>query len=189
MKKNIQLVLAIGVIVLVFAGGAYYYSKQGASTENGNGGAQNEDFQRLGQYSFGLDVCNEMTKEMVTEAIGKSVISSTDYSNSSGTGCQYHTEKNNGGTVSVNVGFGEAAKSKTASEYLDRKVGTESSIGLENFTVYSDKAPGEIMDIYLVIDPAQKYVRVSKHSATVVDNATLIKLAQKTEEKIRSYKE
>jgi hypothetical protein len=189
MDKKILLSLLIGGTVIILGGGALFYS-QNMANKNGtnNGTTTSDDFQKMGQYSFGVKVCDEMTKQAIADAIGKQVLTVTDYSNSTGTGCQYHTEPNNAGTVSVNVAFGEANKSKTASEYLGRKVGTESSIGLENFTVYSSSAPTEIMDIYLIMDPMQKYVRVSKHSAAVVDNATLIILAKRTEEKIRSYK-
>jgi hypothetical protein len=191
MNKNLVLALTIGGAVIILGGGALFYN-QNIKNKNNDGAQtstnQSDDFQKMGQYSFGLNVCTEMSKETVSEVIGKTVLNTTDYSNSGATGCQYHTEPNNMGTVSINVNYGEAEKSKTASESLGRKVGTEASIGLENFTVYSDAYPSEIMDIYMIIDPMQKYVRVSKHSSDVVNNETLIKLAQETEKKIRSYK-
>ena len=187
---NKLILVLIGGVIVVGVGAAVYFgvinnnsNNNNDSNTNNGGSTTNDDFQKMGQYSFGVDVCNEMTSEEVAKAIGKPIQKTKDYSNSGSTGCEYFVTEN--GFVIIDVGFGDMAKQKQGLELLERTIKTSDSIKLENMLVYSEKG---LIDIYMNVAPGQKYVRVGRSSTTVVDESTLINLAIATEAKIRSFK-
>ncbi|KKP69653.1 hypothetical protein A2X44_03805 [candidate division CPR3 bacterium GWF2_35_18] len=201
MKALLTNKLVIGILAVAVVAGGGFFAYQAISNNSGNNNSGNNnsnnsnnnsntnsngDFIKTGQYSFGLDVCNEFTKEMAGVAIDKTIVKTEDYSNSMSVGCNYYTDKVD--FVVVDVGYGQAEKQKKGLEILDRTIVSEPSIGLENFISISDKAPGEYLDIYMVVDPEIKFVRIGRSSAKLVSNELLVKLAKSVEEKIRSYR-
>jgi len=186
-----KLLLAIvgGIVVVIIGAGVYF----GVINKNNNETITSEnktetktsddDFIKMGQDSFGVEVCNEMTKNEVAKVIGKTIVKTEDYSNSGSTGCEYFLE--NTSFVIIDVGYGDMAKQKKGLEVLDRTLKTESRIKLENFLAYTEKG---LNDAYMNVAPGQKYVRVGRSSISAVDEEALIKLAIATEAKIRSYK-
>jgi hypothetical protein len=187
-----KLLLAVtGGVLVAGIGVAVYFGvvNRGSTTVKNNVSSSssaansNDDFQRTGQYSFGLAVCDEMTKEQVASVIGKSIVKTQDYSNSGSTGCEYFFGDNS--FVIIDVGFSDMANQKQGLEALGRTIKTDSRIKLENMLVYSEKG---LIDVYMNIAPGQKYVRVGLSSISVVGEETLIKLASATEAKIRSYR-
>jgi hypothetical protein len=186
-----KLMLAIiGSVVVVGVGAGVYFGvldKNKTETRTGKEQTENKssnnDFIRTGQNSFGLEVCNEMTKEKVGEVIGKTIVNIKDYSNGGSTGCEYFITDTS--FVIIDVGYGDMAKQKQGLEFLDRTLKTDNRIKLENMLAYSEKG---LIDVYMNVAPGQKYVRVGRSSTTAVNEETLIKLAIATEAKIRSYK-
>ena len=142
-----------------------------------------DDFQRTGQNSFGLAVCDEMKKDEVGDIIGKPIVKTEDYSNGGSTGCEYFVA--NTTFVIIDVGYGDMADQKKALELFDRTIKTDDRIKLENMLVYSDKG---LNDVYMNVAPGQKYVRVGRSSVSIVSEEKLIQLAIATEAKIRSFK-
>ena len=177
-------------VVVVGVGASIYFGVANKDNTETNGGSQAEtstasgdDFQRTGEKSFGLDVCNEMTGNEVASVIGKPILRTGDYSNSGSTGCEYFVTET--GFVIVDVGYSDMAKQKTGLEFLERIIKTDDRIKLENMLAYSEKG---LIDIYMNVLAGKKFVRVGRSSTSVVDEETLIKLAMATETKIRSFK-
>jgi hypothetical protein len=177
----------IVIIILVIIGGVYFYYKSDNKTSLGLPMAGNEtlnnDFIKMGEKSFGLDVCNEMTKTEVAIAIGKEIVKIKDYNNSGSTGCEYFVTETS--FVIIDVGYSDMANQKKGLEFLDRTIKTDDRIKLENFLSYTERG---LNDIYMNVSPGQKFVRVGRSSTSAIDEETLIKLAIATEFKIRSYK-
>jgi hypothetical protein len=178
----------IGGVVVVGVGAGVYFgvihkNTGGTSNNSTSGSTSGGDFQRTGEKSFGLDVCNEMTKAEVANSIGKPVVRTDDYSNGGSTGCEYFIS--GGSFVIIDVGFGDMANQKKGLAVLDRTFKTDSRIKLENFLAYTEVG---LNDVYMNVAPGQKYVRVGRSSVSAVSEETLIKLAIATEAKIRSYK-
>lgn len=186
-----KLVIAVigGVIVVGIGVGIYFGvgkkddTKTNVGTQTSTNLTSGDDFQKTGEKSFGLAVCNEMTMDEVAKVIGKTIVKTEDYSNSGSTGCEYFLA--NTSFVIIDVGYGDMAKQKKGLEVLDRTFKTESRIKLENFLAYTEKG---LNDVYMNIVPGQKYVRVGRSSISVTDEETLINLAVATEAKIRSFK-
>lgn len=185
LANKLVMALVAGVVVIGVGATVYFGVINNSNNDTNSNGetTTKDDFQKMGQYSFGVDVCNEMTSAEVAKAIGKPVIKTKDYSNSGSTGCEYFVTEN--GFVIIDVGFGDMAKQKQGLENLDRTIKTSEQIKLENILVYSEKG---LIDIYMNVAPGQKYVRVGRSSTVVVDEASLINLAVATEAKIRSFK-
>ena len=180
-----KLALSIILAIVLLAAGLYYFTAN-KETENQNQNSKtsdSSDFQRTGQNSFGLDVCNEITKDSVAIYIDKPITESKDYSLGTSTGCQYYTDSNN--FVVVDVGISSPENQRKGLEIIGRELKTDSGFALDNFIAYSNN---QIIDIYLVVDPTLKFVRVGRSSVGVVSNDTLLSFAHKVEEKIMSYK-
>ena len=175
----------IGGVVIVGVGAGVYFStvKNNGLKKELTTSVSADDFQRTGEKSFGLAVCDEMTMGEVAKVVGKTIVKTEDYSNSGSTGCEYFLE--NTSFVIIDVGYGDMAKQKKGLEVLDRTIKTESRIKLENFLTYTENG---LNDVYMNVAPGQKYVRVGRSSISVVDEETLIKLAVATEAKVRSFK-
>jgi len=190
--SNKLALLAIGGIIVVGVGMGIYFgviknneaeTNTAQETENTETKPSNDDFQRTGEKSFGLSVCDELSKEEVGTAIGKPILKTKDYSSGGSTGCEYYVTENS--FVIVNVGYSDMANQRKGLEAIDRSIKTDDRIGLENMLVYSEKG---LVDIYMNVAPTKKFVRVGRSSTTAVDEETLIKLAIATETKIRSFK-
>ncbi len=191
MNKNLKLVFSIGGAVVVLGLGMYFLNQdktQSNPSDNaGTGVVQKSvsgDFIRMGENSFGLDVCNEMTKKEVGAVLGKTVEKVTDFSNNMSTGCQYYIQGNH--FVTVDVGYGDMERQRKGLEILERTIKSDDRIGLPNMLAYSDSG---LMDIYMLVQEKYKFVRVGRSSTTVVTEEELIKLAIAVEQKIRSYKQ
>jgi hypothetical protein len=146
----------------------------------------NDDFIKTGQYSFGLDVCNEYTSESVSEVMGMPIVNTRDYSNSKSTGCEYYINEKN--FVIVDVGYSKFEDRRKGLKVIEREITSDSSIGLENFIAISSNAPGEYLDVYMLIDPEIKFIRVGRSSTQIASNDLLVELAKSVEQVVRSYK-
>jgi len=145
-----------------------------------------DDFIRTGQYSFGLVVCNEYDSETVSKIVGMPVVKTRDYSNSKSTGCEYYLDETN--FVIVDVGYSKFEDQRRGLEVIEREMTSDSSIGLENFIAISSNAPGEYIDVYMLIDPEIKFIRVGRSSTKISSNDQLVEIAQSVEQVVRSYK-
>lgn len=178
------IVVGVGVAILLFNG----VDTEKDNNTNGETGSSitntvaDDDFQRTGQYSFGLAVCEEMSVDEVEKAIGKTILQTEDYSNNTSTGCEYFVTDTD--FVIIDVGYSDMEVQKTGLEFLDRTIKTDNRIGLENMLAYSENG---LIDVYMNVAPGQKYVRIGRSSISAVDEETLLKLAIATEVKIRSY--
>jgi len=191
MNKQKGFSTLVGVIIVVailaVAGGGYIYYKNNGKTLPGSSTVGNkvldDNFIKMGEKSFGLDVCNQMSQAEVAAVIGKEIFKIKDYSNSGSTGCEYFvTEKS---FVIIDVGYGDMASQKTGLEFLDRVIKTDDRIKFENFLSYTEKG---LNDVYMNVAPGQKFVRVGRSSTLAVEEETLIKLAIAVESKVRSYR-
>ena len=131
--------VCIGVVIVIVNGGdSENVLNTNENTENTTTDAgSGDDFQRTGQYSFGLAVCDEMSKDEVAEAIGKPILRTEDYSNNTSTGCKYFVTETD--FVIIDVGYGDMNVQRDGLEFLERTIKTDSMISLENMLAYSDK--------------------------------------------------
>jgi hypothetical protein len=187
MNKNFVNALAVGGALLLIGGGFYFYSQNrptdNNTTDEGNTPTKTADgFNRTGPNSFGLDVCTEMSIEEVSSALGKAVKETRGYSNDTNTGCEYFIS----GTefVIVDISFTDMATQRQGLITLGRTIQSEPRIGLENMLASTDKG---LVDVYMNIEPGQKFARVGRTSTTVTTEGELIDLAIAVENKIRSY--
>lgn len=131
----------------------------------------------MGQYSFGLAVCEEVKKDLVASVIGKPITETEDYSNNSETGCKYYTNKANFENIIINVSFTAAENQKKGQQALGRSITTNPKIPMDHFIAVQEDGT-TINGIYLVMAP-QKFVRVDRSSLKVADNDQMIDLASK----------
>jgi hypothetical protein len=131
----------------------------------------------MGEESFGLSICNEVPKSIVSQIMGKEIIETKDFSDNNATGCEYITNKNKLEHILIQVSFLEAENIKKGQEALGRISKTDSRINLEHFISMQEN--GLINAIYLIMAP-KKYVRIDRTSNTM-DNEQLITLATKVE--------
>lgn len=188
LKNKLLLVLIGGGAIVGFGVGIFLFTNNSNETKtnttnSNNKSVSNDDFQRTGQYSFGVAVCDEMTKEEVSNVINKTVIKTEDYSNSGSTGCEYFVSDLN--FVIIDVGYSDMENQRTGLLAIDRTIKSDSRIKLDNMLVYSEKG---LIDIYMNVAEGKKFVRVGRSSVNTVDEETLINLAISTEAKIRSFK-
>lgn len=172
MNKLIPLLLITGAVVLI---GGYFIilrNKPGPDTDRtGSESITQSDRKMDGQDSFGLSVCEEVPKSLVTEAIGKQ-IEETE-SKSSGSGCTYYTNKAKLEHILIQVSNLSAENQKKGQQTLDRRITTDDSIPMEHFIAVQEN--GLINAIYLVMTP-DKFVRVDR-TAYTADNEHLVNLA------------
>lgn len=129
----------------------------------------------MGQDSFGLSVCEEVGKELVSLVIGKPIEETEDYSNSSETGCKYYTNKANLENIIVNVAYLSAENQKKGQQALGRSVTADPRILMDHFIAVQED--GETINAIYLIMASEKFVRIDRSSLKVADNNQLIKLA------------
>lgn len=127
----------------------------------------------MGQYSFGVDVCSEVSSEWISDMTGLTIYESKDFSNSASTGCQYIVNKDDNTFISINVSYLNVDNQKKGQQLLERTITTDNRIGMEHFIAMQED--GNINGIYLVMAES-KFVRVDRTPDTV-DNEGLIRLA------------
>lgn len=131
----------------------------------------------MGQYSFGLAVCEEVKKELVSSVVGKPIEETEDFSNNTQTGCKYFTNKAAIENIFVGVTFTSAENQKKGQQALGRSITTNPKIPIEHFIAVQEDGK-TINAIYLVMAP-EKFVRVDRSSLKVADNDQMIELASK----------
>lgn len=131
----------------------------------------------MGQNSFGLSVCQEVKKELVSSIVGKPVEETEDYSGSTETGCKYYTNKANIENIIINVAYMKAENQKKGQQALGRTITTNSKIPMDHFIAVQEDGT-TINAIYLVMAP-EKFVRVDRSSLKVANNDQMIELASK----------
>lgn len=132
----------------------------------------------IGQYSFGVSVCDEVSKDLVKNIINKPIEEVEARSTQNDISCSYYTAKSKLEHILIQVNFLSADDQKKGQEMLGRKVVTYKDFPLENFAAVQDD--GNINAIYLVMTP-NKYVRVDR-TANTANNQQLIELARKVAE-------
>jgi len=127
-----------------------------------------------GQESFGLDVCNELTKEWIGEKTGLIIGETKDFSNNSGTGCEYYPSDNPEQYVTVVVSYLEAENQKKGQEFLGRSLIADPRIPMDHFIAVQEDGQ-TVNGVYLVLDP-KKFVRVDRSSTKVIDDQGIVNL-------------
>ena len=126
---------------------------------------------KTGQDSFGVDVCGELTKEIVGETIGKTIFSIRDFSNSTSTGCEYFIDEQKNKFVTVVVSYLSVENQKKGQEALGRSIANVEDITVEHFVVWQEDGK-TINAIYLVMTP-DKFVRIDRSSLKAVNDDML----------------
>ena len=146
-------------------------------TSNNNSNIDSTKSKRpmTGQDSFGLAVCDEVSKSLVSEAIAKEIVETEDWSSSTDTGCKYYTNKEKLQYVLINVTYLSAENQKKGQELMGRTITTDSAIAIENFIAM--QPDGNINAIYLVMAP-EKYSRIDRTDPNIT-NEMLIDISQK----------
>lgn len=157
-------------------------STDGITEKKPGDGEPRPERPKTGQDSFGVDVCGELTKEIVGQTIGKTILSIRDFSGSTSTGCEYYTDEQKNEFVTVVVSYLSAENQKKGQEALGRSIAEVEDIMAEHFVVWQEDGK-TINAIYLVMMP-DKFVRIDRSSIEVIDNDMLIKLARKVAEMI-----
>jgi len=178
MKIKICYLISV-IIILGFTGASCSWFNNNANdsaskttTENTQG---KETRPMMGQDSFGLAVCEEVPKTLVSESIGKDIVETEDWSGSTDTGCKYYTNKEKQQYMLVNVTYLSAENQKKGQESLGRTITTNSIIPIDHFIAM--QPDGNINAIYLVMAP-EKYSRVDRTDPSVT-NDQLLNLAEK----------
>jgi len=184
MKKNIILVLVFVLVVLSGAGCTWFQKQPTSEVSTTTSSSNSSDSSNIsgkatrpmmGQDSFGLAVCEEVPKTLVSEVIGKPIIETEDFSTQNDTGCNYYTNKTNLEYVLVKVVYMSAENQKKGQETLDRTITTNPKIPMDHFIAM--QADGNINAIYLVMAP-EKFVRIDRTGSAATGDQ-LIALASK----------
>lgn len=182
LKKVIISIVAVAVIGGGAAATYFLVTKNSDKNDkNQNQTQENKDSRKkremMGQNSFGLAVCEEVSKDIVSQAIGKPIEETEDYSTGSETGCKYYTNKAKLENALIVVGYLSVENQKKGQEFLGRKLTTNDKIPMEHFIALQEDGV-TINAIYLVMAP-QKFVRVDRTSTNVATNDQMIDLASK----------
>ncbi len=131
-----------------------------------------------GPDSFALDVCEEVSKEMVENIITKSIVEVESSSTSTDTNCKYFTDTEKYEHVLIQVSYLSVENQKSGQEMMERRITSDESIPMENFLAIQED--GLINAIYLVMSP-EKFVRVDR-TANTADEEQLLELAKQVAE-------
>jgi hypothetical protein len=136
----------------------------------------------MGEDSFSLDVCSEVTPDFVTQVTGLQIKKTRDFSNSTSTGCSYFmTDSESGQFVMVVVDFMNVEDQKTGLKALGRTLKTDARIKMDHFLTYQEN--GVLNDIYLIMTP-DKFVRVERSGVDVINEDKFIDFAASLVDKI-----
>jgi len=186
MKTNILIAIIAGSVIVVGVG-AYLVFRQPSSQGPQNQTQQTTTVKKgklrdmMGQYSFGLDVCNEVGRDFVAGIIDKPVVDTRDFSTQTNTGCEFIVNKSTNDFAAVYVEFSDAETIKKGQQMLGRTIKTDPKIAMDHFIVVQDN--GLINEICLIMAKG-KYVRVDRTGGSGVTDAQLIELASKLVDKI-----
>ncbi len=136
----------------------------------------------MGQYSFGLAVCEELPSAWIADIIKKPILSTEDFNTQDNTGCKYITDTSSKDGIMVVVNYLEAENQKKGQQILGRIITTDPNIKMDHFIAKQED--GNINAIYLVLAP-KKFVRVDRTSVKVADNDTMLILATRIAEVIK----
>lgn len=183
--KNKTVFITVSILIITGASGIGYLLGRDA---NQTGQVSlSRDFIRVGQKSFGLDVCTEMSRDTVAETVKSEVYSIEAISNGNNQGCEYFLDETRAGSITIMVAYSDMQGQKTmlkSSGYLTKEF---DSIGLDNFATIDQN--GLVSAIYLDIMPEVKYVALTLSDSNFISENDFINLAENLEKKIRSYTE
>lgn len=131
-----------------------------------------------GPDSFALNVCEEVSQEIVENTIGKSIEEVESLSSGTDTNCKYFTNVDKYEHILIQVNYLSAENQKSGQEMTGRTVTSDKSIPMENFLAFQDD--GLINAIYLVMTP-DKFVRVDR-TANTANDEQLLDLAKQVAE-------
>jgi hypothetical protein len=160
--------LVIGVLLTVLCGPGQRMAEAGRTKRP-----------MMGQDSFGLSVCTEVSKELVARIIGKQVTDTADFSTAKDTGCKYYTNRKKEEYALISAVFMNTENQKKGQKVLGRSITTSSKIGMEHFIALQENEM--INAIYLVMAP-EKYIRIDRSAKDVATNDQLTDLAAKVAE-------
>ena len=136
----------------------------------------------LGEESFSLNVCSELTSDFVSQVTGLQIKKTKDFSNSTSMGCSYFTtDSETGPFVMVVVDFLNVEDQKTGLKALGRTLKTDPRIKMDHFLTYQEN--GILNDIYLIMTP-DKFVRVERSGVDIISDGHFIDFASSLVEKI-----
>jgi len=180
MKKYIVLILIMFVLVVLTGAGCTWFGKkstgevsstpESTATTETTGANYAATRPMMGQDSFGLAVCDEVPKTLVSDVIGKSITETEDFSTQNDTGCNYYTNKSNFEYVLVKVVYTSAEDQKKGQEMLGRSITVNPKIAMNHFIAM--QPDGNINAIYLVMAP-EKFVRIDRTGGAATNDQLL----------------
>lgn len=118
------------------------------------------------------NLCNILTKQTVSELLGKAIIRANPIASNNIHSCQYYLENNQ--AVIVNYDTLNVEKQKKGHEFLDRKIITNPKISTDHFLVIQEN--GLINEIYLVLGK-NEYVSINRTSGKTVSEDEIVSFA------------
>lgn len=164
--------LVIGAVAIVIIGAVIALgNKKGGTTSTitSTGTEKSENF-----FKDMTDMCSTLTKEQVSDLLGKPVIKTNSLTTGTLHSCQYYL--NDTQAVIINNDFLNVEKQKKGHEFLDRKITTNPKIPMEHFLVIQEN--GLINEIYLVLGP-DNYVSINRTSSKTLTEEEVVSFAQK----------
>ncbi len=190
----IKLLLTIVGIIVGIAVVAYFFILRNPSRSILNNKNPNSEIKTkikatrpmIGENSFGLSVCDEVSKETVSSIIAQPIVEIKDNSNSQTTSCTYILDKQTMENIVISVAFMDANSQKQFYESQGNKIKQISEIPIDNFSVW-DSTGNQIGGIYLLMAP-NKFVRIERSSQKIITNEQSIALAKRVAEIILTGK-
>jgi hypothetical protein len=123
------------------------------------------------------DLCTILTKEIVSNLLGKTVLKTNAITTNTLHSCQYYLSDSQ--AVIVNYDTLNVAKQKQGHEVLDRKVATNPKILMDHFLAIQEN--GLINEIYLVLGE-NEYVSINRTSGKTISEDEIVGFAAKLSE-------
>jgi hypothetical protein len=177
---NKILLIAFGFIVVAIGLLLYVANTREKPCPNCGKKSQTEKSQELkfaDYFKDETDFCNILTKETVSNLLGKTVIKTNPVATNTVHSCQYYINDNQ--AVIINYDTLNVERQKQGHEALGRKIVTNPKIPMTHFLVIQED--GLINRIYLVLGE-NEYVSVDRTSAKTLSEDEVVNLAAKLAE-------
>lgn len=164
----ILVIVVLAIIGLVFI----FSSKKGGPATTSSTITQNKKSANI--FENMTDLCNTLTKEQVSELVGKMIVKTVPLTSGTLHSCQYYLTDTQ--ALIINNDFLNVENQKKGHEALGRKITTNLKIPMENFIVIQED--GLINEIYLVLGP-NNYVSINRTSAKTLTEEEVVLFAEK----------
>lgn len=170
--KNLKYII-LSVLIVIFSIGTFFTVKNFLSIFSNNDPQGREYRDMDGQYSFGVDICSEVSKEWMQEKSGITIIETESPSDSNSTSCHYITNKERNEFIAITVAYLNINIQLKGQQYLGRDTVTIEELTMPHFIAIEEN--DAINAIYLSMTDG-KYVRLDRTKNTIT-NGTLINIA------------